>query len=102
MGLWHDLVSLLHLHLLLPTLCFSPFLDEKLQEVPSQMFKVRKPTGDSVHKVVEDADYHCCNSRLFRLPAQPHDPMGCAQISRAHLNATLALALFHSAAGCWL
>ena len=66
------------------------------------MFKVRKPTGHSLHKVFEDADCHRRYSRMFRLPAQPHDPMGCAQISRAHLNATLALVLFHSAAGCWL
>ena len=66
------------------------------------MFKVRKPTGDSLHKVVEDADYHRHYSWMFRFPAQPHDPMDCAQISRAHLNATLALVLFYSAAGCWL
>ena len=64
-----------------------------------KVFKVRKPTRDSAHKVVEDADCRRRFSRLFRFPAQPLDPMGCAQISRAHLNATLALALLHSAAG---
>ena len=118
-------LSLFHLHLLLPTLCFSPFLDEKLQEVPSQVnfflsenpfalnfisrlfaklanfkvFKVRKPIRDSAHKEVEDADYRRRYSRRFRFPAQPLDPMDCAQISRAYLNATLELVLFYSAAG---